>query len=151
MTNAPKAKAPKEEAFAMTQIDVPAAVREAAEKSVQQAQDAFAKIKVAAEETTDAFEDTFETARAGLTSVNLKALDAVKENTAAALDFAKKVITAKTLAEVVEMQTAFLRERFDVVSTQSKEMQDLLGKVTTDAAKPAKDIFEKAVKDIKAA
>jgi len=153
MNTAPKtkAKAPKEEVFAMNQIDVPAAVRETAEKSVQQAQEAFAKIKTAAEEATDAMEDTFESARAGLTTVNLKAIDAVQENTAAALDFAKKIISAKTVAEMVELQSAFLRDRFDVVSAQSKAMQEILGQVTTEALKPAKDVFEKGMKDIKVA
>lgn len=46
------------EVFQMPKMEVPEAVREAAEKGVAQAKEAYEKLKVAAEETTELVEDT---------------------------------------------------------------------------------------------
>src|ERR1700693_1534222 len=71
------AAAPK---FDMPNIEVPEMVREFAEKSVQQAKDVYARIKSAAEETTDVLEDTYANASKGATEFNLKALEALRVN-----------------------------------------------------------------------
>ena len=146
-----KAKAAKDDAFAMTAMEMPDAVREAAEKTVKQAKEGYEKLKAAAEDTTDAMEDTYETARDGIVTFNLKALEAAKANTDAAFDFAAKLFGAKSVSEAIELQSSFVRERFDAFSAQAKDMQDLFTKVASDTAKPTKDIFEKTMKEFKAA
>ncbi len=56
------AAAPK---FPMPNIEVPEMVRDFAEKGVQQAKEVYARIKSAAEETTDVLEDTYTSATNG--------------------------------------------------------------------------------------
>src|SRR5512134_3401 len=51
--------------FDMPKIEMPEAFRDMAEKGVQQAKDAYARIKSAAEEATDLAEDTYATATKG--------------------------------------------------------------------------------------
>ncbi|MCC2113314.1 MAG: phasin [Hyphomicrobiales bacterium] len=146
-----KAKQEKVETIKMPTMEVPAVVREAAEKSVTQAKEAYDKMKVAAEETTDVLEDTYETARDGFVAVNLKTVEMFQANTDAAFDFAKKLFAVKSVADMVELQSTFARERFDAFTTQAKEMQELFSKVATETAEPAKSAIEKTMKEFKAA
>jgi phasin len=142
----PKFEMPK---FEMPNAEIPAAFREAAEKSVEQAKAAYAKLKTAAEEATDLLEDTYETARAGALEMNTKSLEAVKANTDASFGFAKEFFAVKTLAEAVELQTAFARKQFEAVTAQLKELQETAKKVATDTSAPVKAATEKALKEMK--
>lgn len=147
----PAAKAETADAFAFGTVDVPEAFRDVAEKAVKQAKDSYEKLRVAAEEATDLIEDQIETARSGFTTINGKAIDAAKANADAAFKFAKDLLTVKTVAEVIELQSAFARVQFDLVSSQLKELQELTQKVATEATQPTKDAYTKFLKDIKVA
>jgi phasin len=140
------------EAFNMPtpSFEVPVAFREFAEKGLVQARDAYAKMKTAAEDTSEVVEDTFETARHGAFTFGVKAIDAVKANSDASFALAKDLFGAKTLADVIELQTAFARQQFDTMSAQFKEFQELAQKVVTDTAKPMSTHVEKTFKDFKA-
>lgn len=135
----------------MPNMEVPAAFRDLAEKSIAQARDTYAKFKSAAEEATDVVEDAYENARSGAVAMSVKALEAAKSNTDASFAFARDLFGAKTFAEMIEIQTAFARQQFDAVASQVKEFQDLTAKVVADAAKPVTAQVEKTFKDIKAA
>ena len=145
----PKFEVPSFDFSAMAQGEIPAVFREFAEKAVAQAKDSFAKLKEAAEEATDAIEDTYETARAGLVELNGKSIDAVKANSDAAYGFAKSLLAVKTFAEAIELQSAFMRQQFEAISAQAKELQEVAGKVATDAAKPTKDVIAKTMEQLK--
>ena len=141
------------DAFSMgvPSVEVPAAFREFAEKSIAQARDAYAKLKTAAEDATDVVEDTYETAREGALTLGVKAIDTAKSNADASFAFARDLFGAKTIAEVIEYQTAFARQQFDALTAQFKEFQELAQKVATDTAKPFTTKVEKTFKDIKVA
>ena len=161
MTTAAKSKSAKPamtppnllDAFAVNvpSVEVPAAFREFAEKSIAQARDTYAKMKSAAEDATDVVEDTYETAREGAMTIGVKVLDNAKSNADASFALARDLFGAKTLAEVIEFQTAFARQQFDTVSAQMKEFQELTQKVFSDAAKPFTTKVEKTMKEMKVA
>ncbi len=146
---APAAAFPDFEAFAMPKMEVPAAFREATEKSIESARETYAKVKTAAEDATDLMEDTFETSRQGVVEFNHKAVDAAKVNADAAFTFIKDIMSVKTLAEAIELQSTFARQQFDSLSAQSKEMQELATKLGTDVSAPVKEAMEKTFKDMK--
>lgn len=135
--------------FEMPKMEVPAAMRDVAEKTVAQAKDAYDKMKAAAEETTDMIEDTYASYSKGTIELAGKALDNTKTNTIAMLDFAKDIMTVKSVAEFVEKQTAFARSQFDAYSAQTKEFQTIAQKLTTDATAPMKAATEKLVGDFR--
>jgi len=137
------------EAFAMPKMEVPAAFREATEKGIENAREAYAKVKTAAEDATDLMEDTFETSRQGVVEFNHKAVDAAKVNADAAFTFIKDIMSVKTLAEAIELQSTFARQQFDTLSNQSKEMHELATKLGTDVSAPVKEAMEKTFKDLK--
>jgi phasin len=130
----------------MTALEVPAALREMAEKSVQGAREAYEKMKVSAEETTDLLEDTYSTASKGVAEYNAVALESLRTNVNAAFDFVGALFAAKSVSEAVEISTGHLRKQFDVLSAQTKELSTLAQKVATDTAEPIKASVEKTIK-----
>ena len=141
------------EAFSMATptFEVPVAVREFTEKSVSQARDAYAKMKTAADEATGLVEGTLETVREGTFAIGVKALDAAKTNSDASFALAKDLFGAKTMSEVIELQSTFARKQFDAFGAQFKEFQKLTEKLVTDTTKPVAEKVEKTFKELKVA
>lgn len=150
-TAAPKTAAAKtdelaEETFAAaakTAAEVPAPVREIAEKSVQQAKDGYARWKAAAEETSDAFEDAYATASKGYKEFSRKSVELTRSNVNAHFDFLQALIGAKSVSQAIELQTSFARQQFEVLSGQAKELSSLAQKAATDGAKPFQSLANK--------
>ncbi|HUG60284.1 MAG TPA: TIGR01841 family phasin [Methylomirabilota bacterium] len=145
------AKSEATDVFGLSNVEMPEIFRDAAEKSAKQAKDAYEKMRNVAEEATDILEDQFETSRTGFVALNSKALDSAKATSDATFKFAKDVLAVKTFAEMIELQTAFARQQYELFAGQSKEMTELFQKVSTDASAPVKDVFAKMMKDVKAA
>ena len=139
---------PDFEAFALPKMEVPAAFREATEQGIESARETYAKVKTAAEDATDLMEDTFETSRQGVVEFNHKAVDAAKTNADATFNFIKDILSVKTVAEAIELQSTFARQQFDALSTQTKEMQELATKLGTDVSAPVKEAMEKSFKGL---
>lgn len=135
--------------FAVPSTEVPAAFREFAEKTLNGSKEAYAKLKTAAEEATEAFEDSFETTRVGVLELGNKSIDAAKTNSDAAFAFAKEFLTVKTFAEAIELQTSFARKQMEALTAQAKEFQALSQKFVTEASRPVKASVEKALKSTK--
>ncbi len=150
-SSAAKAAFPNFEAFNMPNMEVPAAAREMAEKSIEQAREAYAKVKTVAEDATDLLEDAFESTRKGAIDFNFKAIDAAKTNTDATFQFVKDLMSVKTLAEAIELQSSFARSQFDTYSSQAKELQELGVKFASEVSQPVKEAVEKSAKSFKAA
>jgi phasin family protein len=83
--------------------------------------------------------------------VQFKALDAAKANADASFDLVRRLLTVTSVADAVQIQTAFARERFEAFVDYSKDVQTTLSKVSTEATKPAKTLFDKALSTAQAA
>ncbi len=148
----PSAAAPFQAfSFPSAGFEFPNAFREFAEKSIAQARDGYARMKSAAEDATDLVEGTIETARDGAFAIGAKALDAAKSNSDASFALARDLLTAKTMSDVLELQSTFARSQFEAVSAQVKELQALTGKLFADTTKPVTEKVEKTLKDLKVA
>nr|WP_306265099.1 phasin [Pararhizobium sp. IMCC3301] len=132
--------------FDMQNFEVPAMVRDMAEKAVSQSKDGYAKAKAAAEDSFDMVEETLETVRETSLEVQQKAMDNAKASTDAVYDFFKDMFGVKSVSEAVELQTSFARQQFEMLSAQTKDMSELAGKAATESFKPAKDAAEKVMK-----
>jgi phasin len=135
--------------FPATSFEVPAAVRDFAEKSVSQVRDAYDKMKGAADEASALVGETLETAREGTFAMGVKAVDAAKTNSDASFAFARDLFGAKTVSDVIELQSAFARSQFDAFTSQFKEFQSMAEKLVTATAKPVSSKVEKTVKEFK--
>jgi phasin len=117
---------------------VPESVRALAEKTVTQTREAYERGKDALEEAVDALERSFDAAGQGAAAFNRKLIDIAQRNLNSGFDLAKSLAGAKNLAEIVELQSAFLRHQFDVFANQAGEIRALSTKIAADTAEPIK-------------
>jgi phasin len=125
--------------------------RSFAEKGVEQSKEAYSKMKAGAEEAQKTLETTFETVKGANSELSLKAIAAMRANAEAGFSHLEALLGAKSLSEVLELQTAFMRKSIETAVDQTKEMQAVTSKAAEDVAKPVKTAFEKAVKELKVA
>lgn len=126
-------------------------IRAFAEKGVEQSKEAYAKLKTGAEEAQKTLESTFETAKTVSSDLSLKTIAAFRANAEAGFSHLEALIGAKSLSEVVELQTAFLRKRVEMTVEQAKDFQAVTTKAAEDVSAPVKTAFEKAMKELKVA
>ena len=131
-------KAAKEFETFKLDTTVPESVRALAEKTVNQSREAYERGKDALEEAIDALERSFDAAGQGATAFNRKLIDLAQRNLNSAFDLAKNLAGAKNLAEIVELQSAFIRHQFDVFANQASEIRALTSKIAADTAEPIK-------------
>ena len=126
-------------------------LRMVAEKGIEQSKEALAKFQSGVEDTQEALNSIPETARSVGNELSRKTIAALRANAEANFSHLEAVVAAKSLPEVVELQTTFLHKRFEMGLEQAKEFQALTTKAATDVTKPVKDAFEKSLKDLKVA
>ena len=122
-----------------------------AEKGVEQSKEAYAKMKTGAETAQKAIESTFETAKSAGNEFSLKSIAAARANAEAGFSHLEALVGAKSLSEVIELQTSFLRKTVETAVEQAKDFQVASTKAAEEVSKPFKDVFEKAVKELKVA
>jgi len=120
-----------------------------AEKGAVQTKEAYAKMKEAAEDATKTVEATLESAQAGTVEIGLKAIDALRTNAENSLSHMEALLGVKSVAELFELQTAFLRKQAEVAVEQARSLQETSKKVAEKVAAPGKSAAEKAMKTFK--
>lgn len=152
-TKAPKFETPKFEApkfevpkFDIPTFEVPAVFREFAEKGMAQAKENYEKVKTIAEDATDAIEDSYSNASKGASDYGLKLIANSRANTNAAFDLLGSLMNVKSYAEAVELSSTYLRQQFETLTTQAKELNAVAQKAGTETFEPIKEGFSAAVK-----
>ncbi|RWB02569.1 MAG: phasin [Mesorhizobium sp.] len=136
---------------AEVQTEVTDQFRAVAEKGVEQSKEALSKLATGAEATQKALESSFETAKTASNELSLKTIAALRANVEASFSHLEALVTVKSPSEFVELQTDFLRKQVEKTVEQSKELQAAATKAAEDVSKPIKDVYEKAMKDLKVA
>jgi phasin len=134
-----------------SEAQAPELLRTIAETSVNQAQEVYARVKTAAEDATDVMEETFENTRDGVLEAQHKALDVARDNAEATFDFAKKLLAVTSLSDAVQLQTGFVRDRFEAYIDYTKGIQTATTKLVEAASEPAKTAVARTLDEVKAA
>jgi phasin len=121
---------------ATDRFDIPPEMRAFAEKSVEQARQAFDGFISAAHHAVSAFEGQAQTARKGARDVSEKAMTFAGQNIAGSFEFAQQLVRAKDLQEVVKLQADYIKRQIQVLSEQAKELGESTSKAAKDAATP---------------
>jgi phasin len=116
-------------------FQIPPEMRALAEKSVEQAKQAFDGFITAAHRTVSTIEGQAEAARQGAKDVGAKAIDFAEQNIANSFDFAQKLVRAKDVKEMLELQASYVRTQMQVLAEQAKELGESSSKM---AAEPLK-------------
>lgn len=114
-------------------LEVPAEIREFAEKTVDQARKAFDSFIVATQKAADQSEAVSETLTSNAKEISAKAIGFAESNVKAAFDLAEKLIHAKDPKEFLAIQSDFLKAQVASVQEQSKVFGEAVKKAVSSA------------------
>jgi phasin len=121
---------------ASDRFEVPPEMRALAEKSVEQARQAFDGFISAAHQAMSAFAGQAQTARKGARDVTEKAMTFAERNIASAFEFAQDLVRAKDMQDVLRLQADYIRRQMQALTEQAKELGESTSKAAKDAAPP---------------
>ena len=114
-------------------FEIPADMRAFAEKSVEQARQAFDGFMSAAQQALSTFEGQAEVARKGARDVTAKAMTFATQNIASSFQLAQQLVRARDVQEVMRLQADYVQRQLQVLQEQARE----LGASTSEAAREA--------------
>lgn len=117
-------------------FEIPPDMRAFAEKSVEQARQAFDGFISAAQQAMTAFEGQAESARKGAKDITEKAMTFAERNIASAFELAQDLVRARDMQEVVRLQTDYIKRQMQALTEQAKELGESTSKAAKDAAAP---------------
>jgi len=126
-------------------FQVPDEMRTMAERSVTQARTALENYLQAARRTGETMERTSDQVQASTKDAAQKALSAVEQNLRASLDYAQRLVRAKDLQEITQIQSEFARTQTEAMQAQMKEY----GSFMQSAMDTAKGIAQSAAETMK--
>src|SRR3954451_25082604 len=126
-------------------FQIPEDMRTMAERSVTQTRQALEGFLQAARRTTESMEQTSGKVQAGAKDAAQKTLSAVEQNLRTSLDYAQRLVRAKDLQEVTQIQSEFARTQTEVMQAQMKDY----GSVMQSAMDTAKGVAQSAVDTVK--
>ncbi len=109
---------------------IPAEMRDFAERSVAQARKAFEGFMGAVQKTTGSVDAGAFTPAAGVKDVSQKAVAFAEKNVTSAFDLADKLVQAKDVQEVLALQTEYLQQQMAAIQEQARELGDVVQKAT---------------------
>ena len=117
---------------------MPASMHEKADNGIAQTKNNFRNAQAATAEAGHVFQNAYSVAAKGATDYNLKVFEIARFNTNAAFDYARELLGVKTPSEFVELSSARVRQQFETMTAQAKELAALAQKVSTETAEPLK-------------
>lgn len=102
--------------------EIPAEMRDFAEKSVEQARKAIDGFMGAAQKTVDTLEGSASTVQSSAKDATRKTFTYAEQNIAAAFDLAQKMVRAKDVQEAMQYQAEYVRAQFEAMQAQMKEL-----------------------------
>jgi len=122
----------------LTPFEIPEQMRDAADKSVDQARKAFDDFIDATQKAVAKAENSAKTLREGAAEVNRQALALAEENVAASFDLAHRLVRARTVEEVALIQQEFVQRQMQNLAEQGKNLGEMMGRTAAAAADKAK-------------
>jgi hypothetical protein len=121
-----------------------AEVQKMADKAIVRTKDNFKNAQATAAEAGHAFESAYTIAAQGTTDYNLKLFEIARFNTNSAFDYARDLLAVRTPPGFLDLSTARVRQQFETIKAQTKELATLAQKVSAETAKPLKISFNGA-------
>jgi phasin len=121
---------------ATDRFEIPPEMRVFAEKSVEQARQAFDGFMSAAHHALSTFEGQAETARKGARDVAEKAMTFAQQNITSSFELAEQLVKARDVQEVMRLQADYIKRQMQVLGEQARELGESAGSAARDAATP---------------
>ena len=113
---------------------VPPEMRAFAEKSVEQARQAFESFMSTAQNTVSAMEGQAESTRQGAADFGRQAMAFAERNIASSFEFARSLVRAKDVNELMKLQSDYIAAQMKILTEQAKDLGESGAKMAQDAA-----------------
>lgn len=128
---------------------IPEQVQAIAEDSVSKARETYDKFSSVAKDNAKVLEEVAAAAFAGAKSIGDKVLKNTETNTEAAFEAAQALARARTLPELVRLQSSFIQQQLATAGAQSKELFELSTKVAQQTFENLNSAASKSFEKIK--
>jgi phasin len=118
----------------MPNFEIPNEMRDLAEKSVEQAKRAFEGFMGATQQATETAQDAASKMRDKTAGAAHQVVGFADQNVKAAFEHAQKLVSAKGIEDVVQLQSTYLKDQINAMQGQLKAMADM----ARDALTPKK-------------
>jgi len=115
----------QESELATQGFEIPTEVRDFADKSVDQARNAFGSFINGAVKTSEQLGNSATTVQSTAHAAVLKGLDHAQTNATTTFDYAQRLVRARDLREAFEIQSEFMKTQFAALQAQAKEFGNL--------------------------
>jgi phasin len=127
---------------------MPEAVRVFAEKNIAQSREFYERSKDAFDKILESWEKTFDAAGQGAVALNRKMVDITQRNINSGFEFAKSLIGAKTVAEMMALHSNYWQKQLGMLRAQADEMRELSTRVSADVTEPVKAQVKRGIDQI---
>ena len=103
-------------------FEIPNEMRALAERNVEQAKLAFTDYLRAARKSASNFDRWAEASQVGAQNFSKKAIGFAQSNALSAFDFAQKMVQAKDISELIQIQRMFFEWQIQALSEQVKDL-----------------------------
>ena len=117
-------------------FEIPNQMRSMAEASFEQARKTFEKFLSGAQTAADSLSARTATIGAGTKDVNAMAFSYAEKNVQASLDYAKALVHAKDLSEVMRLHREYVQAQMLALTEQASEMSQTMSRAAMGAARP---------------
>lgn len=110
-------------------FEIPAEMREFAEKSVEQAKQAFDGFIAATQHAVGTAETQAKNMQSGARQAGQLAIGFAERNVSASFDFAQRLLKAKDPKELAELQAEYVKSQIAALTQQAKELSEQAAKM----------------------
>ncbi len=114
-------------------FEIPANIRDAASKGVEQAKETYDRMSDAARQAQDMMLKSTEAMTVGVKELQEKTIQYTEANIAAGFDAATRLVNAKDIKEVLEIQGQYARKQMETFTSQAQEMSRLIAQAAQKA------------------
>ncbi len=107
---------------------VPPEMRKFAEQSVQQAKKAFDDLMTATQRAVSTFEGHASSAQTSALELQRKVVSYSERNVSASLEFAQKLLQAKTPEDAMKLHAEYVRAQMEALTGQARDIAQHAGK-----------------------
>lgn len=133
----------------MPEFEIPATVRDMAEKSIAQAETAYGDFQVAAQEAVEKLDKSTAAVKEGSADYGQQAAAFVQTNINDGFAFVRQLVGAKNAGEFLQIQTDYVQKQASALSDQTRTLAELSQKVAEQVSQPIKESVEASVEQMK--
>lgn len=118
-----------------TPFEIPAAMREFTETSMNQARKAFDDYLAAAQKATQKFDESEAASKDSVQRMQEETLAFAEANVTASLELAQRLVRARDIQEMARIQQDYIKQQMAALADQSRRMTEIARSAARDSGK----------------